>query len=327
MKDVYSPINVFYYTDIPLMNKLGEEYIHIERKPMKQTNYRTYHRQSASYSPHRLNRRSKDKTSNITGLIAIFTGIISIISISTRLLQKELLKGYLTYFNIDPSLSEIINNSSSLIKHFLMCIIVSLGCILFCYIVQKINKKYVRILVFIGIALIIPGIIIGYTLYFSQFTTLSHEEIIDISFDCLTVFIQSLGMIYLFNHIAKDFVDTPTPMTHTYKRLSSSLILCVMFFTLISILLTSRFLSPFGEIYATTKKEFTIINNEQVIIAYIDQKAVVLPTRIENNDLIIQIDEGYHLVDLINNSLLYKKFNDIVVCTQDSPEKACHPTE
>lgn len=294
---------------------------------MKQTNYRTSHKQSPSYRHNRPKGGSKNQTSNITGLIAIFTGIISIISISTKLLQKELLKGYLTYFNIDPALSEIINNSSSLIKHFLIYVTITLGFILFCYIVRKINKRYLRILIFIGMALIIPGIIIGYTLYFSRFTTISHEEIIDISFDCLTIFIQSLGMIYLFNHIAKNFTDDPTPMTHTYKRLSSSLILCAIFFTLISILLFSRLLSPFGEIYATSKKDFTVINNEQVIIAYTEQKAIVLPAHIENNDLIIQIDEGYQLVDLNNNNQIYKNFDDIILCTQNSSEETCYPTE
>lgn len=294
---------------------------------MKQTNYRTSHKQRPSYRLSRPKGESKNKTSNITGLIAIFTGIISIISISTRLLQKELLKGYLTYFNIDPSLSEIINNSSSLIKHFLMCIIVSLGCILFCYIVQKINKRYVRILIFIGIALIIPSLRIGSLLYLSHFTTVSHEEIINTSVDALGNFIQILGLIYVYNTFSKDLTKKSTPSTHLYKKLSSPQILFVIFVALISIIFFSQHISPLGEIYATTKKDFTIINNEQVIIAYIDQKAVVLPARIENNDLIIQIDEGYHLVDLINNNQIYKKFNNIVVCTQDSPEKACHPTE
>ncbi len=167
---------------------------------MKQTNYRTSHKQRPSYRLSRPKGESKNKTSNITGLIAIFTGIISIISISTKLLQKELLKGYLTYFNIDPALSEIINNSSSLIKHFLMCIIVSLGCILFCYIVQKINKRYVRILIFIGIALIIPALRIGALLYLSHFTTVSPEEIINTSVDALGNFIQILGLIYVYNY-------------------------------------------------------------------------------------------------------------------------------
>ncbi|MCI9435535.1 MAG: hypothetical protein HFI86_09770 [Bacilli bacterium] len=294
---------------------------------MKQTNYRTSHKQRPSYRLSRPKGESKNKTSNITGLIAIFTGIISIISISTKLLQKELLKGYLTYFNIDPALSEIINNSSSLIKHFLMCIIVSLGCILFCYIVQKINKRYVRILIFIGIALIIPALRIGALLYLSHFTTVSPEEIINTSVDALGNFIQILGLIYVYNIFSKDLTKKTTPSTHLYKKLSSPQILFVIFVALISIVFFSHHISPLGEIYATSKKDFTVINNEQVIIAYTEQKAIVLPARIENNDLIIQIDEGYHLVDLINNSLLYKKFNDIVVCTQDSPEKACHPTE
>ena len=294
---------------------------------MKQTNYRTSHKQRPSYRLSRPKGESKNKTSNITGLIAIFTGIISIISISTKLLQKELLKGYLTYFNIDPALSEIINNSSSLIKHFLMCIIVSLGCILFCYIVQKINKRYVRILIFIGIALIIPALRIGALLYLSHFTTVSPEEIINTSVDALGNFIQILGLIYVYNIFSKDLTKKTTPSTHLYKKLSSPQILFVIFVALISIVFFSHHISPLGEIYATSKKDFTVINNEQVIIAYTEQKAIVLPARIENNDLIIQIDEGYHLVDLINNSLLYKKFNDIVVCTQDSLEKACHPTE
>lgn len=294
---------------------------------MKQTNYRTSHKQRPSYRLSRPKGESKNKTSNITGLIAIFTGIISIISISTKLFQKELLKGYLTYFNIDPALSEIINNSSSLIKHFLMCIIVSLGCILFCYIVQKINKRYVRILIFIGIALIIPALRIGALLYLSHFTTVSPEEIINTSVDALGNFIQILGLIYVYNIFSKDLTKKTTPSTHLYKKLSSPQILFVIFVALISIVFFSHHISPLGEIYATSKKDFTVINNEQVIIAYTEQKAIVLPARIENNDLIIQIDEGYHLVDLINNSLLYKKFNDIVVCTQDSPEKACHPTE
>ncbi|MTO51047.1 hypothetical protein GMC59_00800 [Turicibacter sanguinis] len=123
----------------------------------------------------------------------------------------------------------------------------------------------------------------------------------------------------MFNSIAKDIKEILEPnkvITKSYKHLNSLNLLIGIFFIVIGILFIPVSIQPLRELAAKYKKDFTILNDNQVIISYVQQNAITFQAEINDNNLMIYIDRGYTLLDLTNTKQMYKKFDNVILYTQ-----------
>ncbi|CUM79974.1 hypothetical protein [Turicibacter sanguinis] len=265
--------------------------------------------------------RRQNATSTHSSRLNLFTKIISILPLITLLfsmLETSFIKGYLKYFNLDPNLTAIITKPSSIVSYFLITLAISLILIIYFYWVNQLNNIR-KILFFILPTIILPLLSIFYITYLKLNELISTTESFVIFAYVLTISLQIFVFTLMFNSIAKDIKEILEPnkvITKSYKHLNSLNLLIGIFFIVIGILFIPVSVQPLGELAAKYKKDFTILNDNQVIISYVQQNAITFQAEINDNNLMIYIDRGYTLLDLTNTKQMYKKFDNVILYTQ-----------
>ena len=257
-----------------------------------------------------------------------FAKIISTLPLITLLfamLENSFIKGYLKYFNLDPNLTSIITKPSSMISYFLITSAIFLIVIIYFYWVNQLNKIS-KTLFFILPTIVLPVLSFFYITYLKVNELISTTESLVIFFLFLIISLQIFGLTLMFNSIAKDIKEMLEPnvvMTKSHKHLNSLNLLIGIFFIVIGILFIPASVQPVGELAAKYKKDFTVLNDSQIIISYVQQNAITFPAEINDNNLIIYIDRGYTLLDLTNSKQMYKQFDDVILCTESSTVDYC----
>lgn len=257
-----------------------------------------------------------------------FAKIISTLPLITLLfsmLETSFIKGYLKYFNLDPNLTPMIAKPSSMLSYFLITSAIFLILIIYFYWVNQLSKIR-KILFFIMPTIILPLLSIFCITYLKLNELISTTESFVIFARVLIISLQIFGLTLMFNSIAKDIKEMLEPnkvMTKSYKHLSSLNLLIGIFFIAIGILFIPASIQPVGELAAKYKKDFTVLNDNQIIISYVQQNAITFPAKINDNNLIIYTNKGYTLLDLVNSKQIYQKFDDVILCTESSTVDYC----
>lgn len=280
-----------------------------------------------SHNYYRYNRRQNTMSNHSTRLNP-FTKIISTLPIITlffTMLGTSFTKAYLKYFNLDPDLTPIITKPTSIPFYFLIAFAVSLALIIYFYWINQQNKKIKNLLFILPTITPLLLSILGIS-YLKFNKLLSNIQSLLILIIVLIISFQIFVITLFFNSIAKDIkemLELNKFTLKTHNPLSSLNLLIGILFIVIGVLFLPASVQPLGEIAAKYKKSFTIFNDNQVIVSYVQQKALTLPAEINDNHLIIYTDRGYSLSDLTDSQQVYKKFKKVILCTESSEDEYC----
>ncbi|MDE5977129.1 MAG: hypothetical protein K2G70_01505 [Turicibacter sp.] len=104
-------------------------------------------------------------------------------------------------------------------------------------------------------------------------------------------------------------------LNNNFKRFIFSLIIILLGFYGLCYLI--------GKTSAEHKKEFVIVNDENAAIYINQHQSIIIPCKIDTENNNLYLLNSYSWVDLTEKKQISKKFNDVILCTENSTDNYC----